>query len=388
MIQDFGHFTAYGNEQVELAIRQQIFRISEALRAELMGLRCSAILLLGGYGKGEGGVVTVDGEQRPHNNLDFLVILEHARRGQKRQYIRRAHERLRQIKTDADLGVDLTAMTESEFKQLETRLIWHDMVEGHKVIWGRRRIATALRCHTLDKVPAWDFRNLLVNRGSLLMINRVLLQQKPHDPEVRRAVIKHICKAIIGYGDAYLYFNGRYHWSYLEKRTRMQALDQAPAELKHLYDEAARFRLQPDYEPYLQRDLMAWNEEVIRKMQPVHLFCERTRLNSPDLEWDAYAERAVQADLVAVRSWQQILLRIKNLLLGESVLPVASPWLRLLGRALGLQGGVPIAFPLVAYTAKSSQGLRDQATRRYVRNWAEANDPNFVFVQQKYGFSL
>lgn len=388
MIQDFGRFTVYGNPQVEQSILQQVLRISSALRAELMGLRCSAILLLGGYGKGEGGVQTIDGVQQPHNNLDFLIVLQDARRRDKQQYLARAHEHLRQIKTSSDLGVDLTVLTEPEFNHLETRLIWHDMVEGHKVIWGRRHVAEALRRHRLDAVPAWDFRNLLVNRGSLLMINRVLLEQKADHPEVRRAVIKHICKAIIGYGDAFLYFHNQYHWSYVEKRNRMQQLDAASPELKALYEEAAAFRLQPDYSRYLDRDLVEWNEAVIRKLQSVHLFCERVRLQQPDLEWDNYAERALHSDLKDVHSVRQILSRIKNLLLGESVLPVTGPWQRLLARTLGLHGGVPIAFPLVAYPAETTNPQRDLATRGYVRKWAQANDPNFVFVQQKYGFSL
>jgi len=388
MIQDFGRFTVYGNEQVEQLIQEQVVRISSALRAELMGLRCSAILLLGGYGKGEGGVVTVDGVQQPHNNLDFLIVLQDARGRDKDGYLDRAHQHLRQIKSASDLGVDLTVLTEQEFSNLETRLIWHDMVEGHKVIWGRRHVADALKRHRLDAVPAWDIRNLLVNRGSLLMINRVLLDQKPDDGEVRRAVVKHICKAIVGYGDAFLYFHNQYHWSYVEKRKRMQQLDAASPELKALYEEAAAFRLQPDYGRYLDRDLAEWNESVIRKLQPVHLFCERIRLQQPDLEWDNYAQRALQADLKNVQSFREILRRIRNLLLGESVLPVSGPWQQLLSRALGLHGGVPIAFPLVAYPARVSTRQRGIDTRGYVRKWAQANDPNFVFVQQKYGFSL
>ena len=42
----------------------------------------NSIILIGGYGRGEGGVMEIDGEPHPHNNLDFQIILNKPRIGE------------------------------------------------------------------------------------------------------------------------------------------------------------------------------------------------------------------------------------------------------------------------------------------------------------------
>ena len=67
-------FTARGGPEVEARIRGAVSEAADVMRAVLRPEEYRAVVLLGGYGRGEGGVELRDGEERPHNNLDFLVI--------------------------------------------------------------------------------------------------------------------------------------------------------------------------------------------------------------------------------------------------------------------------------------------------------------------------
>ena len=54
-----------------------------------------------------------------------------------------------------------------------------------------------------------------------------------------------------------LFFLGEYHWSYLERRKRIQKREDISKKFRDLYDEAIKFRLRPNYEDYNSKDLVS-----------------------------------------------------------------------------------------------------------------------------------
>ena len=68
-------YTVYGSEELEKKIDSLMELISDRV-VETVGRRDLAALVLGGgYGRGEGGVLTDDkGEMRLYNDFDFFVI--------------------------------------------------------------------------------------------------------------------------------------------------------------------------------------------------------------------------------------------------------------------------------------------------------------------------
>jgi hypothetical protein len=94
----------------------------------------------------------------------------------------------------------------------------------------------------------------MVNCGTLLLINDLLLEDEVSSLERRRTIIRHVMKGIIGYGDALFYVLGAYHWSYQERQRRMRKQVSVPESFRHLYDEAMEFRFQPSYVKYLEHD--------------------------------------------------------------------------------------------------------------------------------------
>ncbi len=65
MTHDWGRFTARGGAGIEEAIRDAVEDVSTVLEKTLRPEEYRAVVLLGGYGRGEGGVESVDGRERP-----------------------------------------------------------------------------------------------------------------------------------------------------------------------------------------------------------------------------------------------------------------------------------------------------------------------------------
>jgi hypothetical protein len=74
-------YTARGGAEVEARIRVLIGEVGEAVTAAVEPRHLRALLLIGGYGRGEGGVEVREGVEHPHNNLDFLLVTRGVRRG-------------------------------------------------------------------------------------------------------------------------------------------------------------------------------------------------------------------------------------------------------------------------------------------------------------------
>ena len=106
-----------------------------------------------------------------------------------------------------------------------------------------------------------------------------------------RIRLRHTTKAVIGYGDALLYAHGDYHWSYAEKRRRMQSLEAVSEPFRKLYDRAAEIRFSP---PETIDEEFCWlSHEALGLLEAVHLEFEPSRLATTMHDWDDYLETAL-----------------------------------------------------------------------------------------------
>lgn len=397
----WGRFTAHGSQQVEQAIADIVGRIAEAAQRVLHGTPFRALILFGGYGRGEGGCELDANGERPHNDLDFLLITPGP--PERGNGLKAALDgEIRPIGREFGIEVELGTISERSLRRAPCRVMWYEMRFGHKTILGDAGFVPALRHFAVEKIPPSDVRNLLVNRGSLLLINELLLERGGSSLQDRRTVVRHGMKAVIGYGDALLFFHGQYHWSYLEKQRRMRALTGVSPEVRALYEAATDFRFAPRYADYVDRDLGAWNTELLEKLQPVHLECESMRLGRTLAGWRAYADTALSRvpferafDLrVAAR-------KARNLLAAPALRMTSGVMGRLGVRMAGPEGVLPIVFPLVAYSAAGSaqaahagavlgvaEGSRPALIRAYLGQWGLYGDPNFPQIHDDFTMAL
>lgn len=399
--ENWGRFTARGGVEVEQRLTRLVREVAEQIAAVAPPDSYKAVLLIGGYGRGEGGVERRDGQELPHNNLDFLMLAQNQNAEQRAKLKQAVDARLRPIAEREGLGLDFGIVPVDTLRHSPCLVMWYDMRFGHKTILGDASFVPSLTQFDVQYIEPADVRNLLVNRGTLFVINQMLLERAELDEQARRTIVKHAVKGIIGYGDALLFSLGQYHWSYQEKQRRMRASKHVPEAFRSLYDQALEFRFSPDYARYPGEDLRAWSASLPSQLAPVHLRFEAFRLRDPKLRWQGYHERALSFALwESPSSWRAWARKLRNLLRTPAA-PPASWACRLGFRVSGMRGVLPILFPMVLYDLDDAEyraftrralaapdASQANLRRAYLRAWGEYGDINFASVLDKLGISL
>lgn len=393
-------FTARGGPGVEARIARDMEEITEALRRALPSGSYRSVVLMGGYGRGEGGVAEVDGEERPHNNYDFLIVARRSSDAPKLQ--RSADEALAPLVRRLDMGMDVGAIGEGALRRSPCRVMWYDLRFGHRPLLGDPHLVESMRRFRVERIEPWDVRNLLVNRGTLLVINDLLLERGELDDAARRAALRHTVKAIIGYGDAALFCRGAYHWSYEERQRRMRARRDVPEALRALYDEAMETRFRPRPGAWADRDLGAWARELRPSLAGAHLEVEAWRLRRPGLAWRDYPTAAFRHALRDGTGNARTLARRAMAVRGGTPPEALTDRAARMGyRTTPPTDRLALLFPAVAYgleepdferlarqalgaTGPSPLGL----ARAYLRAWAVHGDPNFSSTVSRLGIDL
>lgn len=402
MKDNWGRFTVRGSAELESRMGAMMVEIRERCAPLLPPDMCRSMVLFGGYGKGEGGVEIVDGVERPHNNLDFLIILQPGCRQDPAGIKARVGEAMEPLSRNHGLAFDLSVISASKLRTAPSLVMWYDMRYGHKCVLGDGDFLPSQTHFSAERVPAWDAWTLLINRGTLLIINKYFDDRRPPGFDARKLLVRHAMKAIIGCGDALLYFLGAYHWSYQEKQRRMRGQSDVSPHFRALYDEAVEFRFQPHYEDYLERDLYAWTDEILEQFEPLHLQCESSRLGCLLRGWTDYPAaaltHAVYEDFLSWRSWAK---KFYNAARYRAASPGGSVFSRLGYQFMGPKGRMLAAYPAVAYNvnapalshmAASTLGARSEEPaelrRAYLAQWNQCGDSNFAGLLRSANLTL
>jgi hypothetical protein len=343
------------------------------------------------------------GIEHPHNNYDLMVVTRGLSGFRQADVKRRAHAAVAPLAVRYDVGMDVGTVSTLELRRSPCLVMWYDMRFGHKTLLGDPSFVPGLTRFSLERIEPHDVRNLLVNRATLLLINELLLESSRLGEAERRTIVKHTVKAIIGYGDALLFFLGDYHWSYVKKRARMRLRSDVSDEFRSLYDEAMEFRFRPRYGRYLDRDLSALNARLLQTLAPIHLRCEALRLDRPALEWESYLEAALPRALGALARRPLRAARSATRVVGAAASILRGPR-KGLGAQLSIlpeRDRLPLFFPAIAY-AGSAEGARRVVAgvlgadpdvagalrNAYLRAWGAHGDVNFVNLLHKLGLAL
>jgi hypothetical protein len=404
MRKSWGRFTVRGTKKVESLITGQMETVEKRSRRALDTYPVEAVLLLGGYGRGEGGVEIVSGEEKPHNNFDFLIITTSLSKERTVELQNTARQLFDSLARELGIGIDFAISTDRKLAYSPCLVMWYDMRFGHKVIIGPDDYMARYTHFKLENILSSDALALLVNRGTLFVINQVMIEQNPVlTKDLRRVFTKHMIKAIIGYGDSLLYFLGDYNWSYEEKGRRMAKRNDINDEFKAIYLDAIDFRFAPRYSDYEDRDPEQWLADTLALCEDVHMRCERIRLNDETITWEKYLSpflrRSLSDNFLSPRSW------IRKVLNSVKVPSMASAGLSIMDR-IGYRAGGPrgillASFPAVVYPGVSksvrqvsAQFLQAQSSETkelsegYLRWWAKAGDSNFLRGLTKMGIEI
>jgi hypothetical protein len=384
-VSPLGRLTARGSAHAEALAAEAVSRVTRTVDGALERAWYDAVVLIGGYGRSEGGIERRGGDERLHNNLDVLVI---SRPGAPADLKRRVDDALAPIRAGLGVGVDVGIVTRRSLERAPCLVMWLDMRRGHKTLLGDASVVPGLKRFSESRLLPWDVDLLVVNRASLFVLSELILATGRHDATARRTVIKHAYKGIVGYGDGLLFTLGQYDSSYERKAERVRKHPEIPRGLAALYEEAIQFRFQPDYSAFDGRDLGAWHRDVLATLAPVHRDYLSRRI-ARRLSWrdvpGAVAECAAFGDDRSPRGLARRLVRAVRTT-GKTT---GLSWPAALAlRGAGDRGPLAVALPAVLFDPDPS--LRDVAgsllgapgadlvtlRRAYAAAWSRHGDAN------------
>jgi hypothetical protein len=220
-------FTIDGDDQLERHLAQTCAKIMAGLRGLLPEHKLEAVLLGGGYGRGEGGVLLTAGGHRPYNDLEFYVCLRGNRHWNERLYHRRL-EILGEILTpQAGVELEFKIFSLAELARCPVTMFTYDLFSGHRWLFGHEGLLSRCQHHgAADKLPGFEATRLLMNRCTGLLLARERLGRSPlrFTPADADFVRRNIAKVELALGDAVLTAHGQYHWSCRERHARLLQL--------------------------------------------------------------------------------------------------------------------------------------------------------------------
>ncbi|MHB9139042.1 MAG: hypothetical protein ACYC4Q_06540 [Victivallaceae bacterium] len=242
-------YTVYGSEELEKKI-DSLMELIAIRVVEIVGRHDLAALVLGGgYGRGEGGVLTDEkGEMRLYNDFDFFVITDNVSSSRRRAVNRQLRNLSTELSAVAGIDVDFgPAKNASGLSSIEFTMMWQELKHGHKVVYGPANILEALPDFDLNNMPHEELAKLMLNRGTGLLLARQRMRKTDLKDDDVDFIARNIWKAVMACGDAYLALHNTFSYSYRRRSELFDAFKADPeiSGFYPLYKTAIEFKLKP-----------------------------------------------------------------------------------------------------------------------------------------------
>ncbi|MEO7299992.1 MAG: hypothetical protein ABI042_15605 [Verrucomicrobiota bacterium] len=241
-------FTINGSNALEDHLRQSCEKIAQAVLEIIPREKIEALLLGGGYGRGQGGVLKTNSGDQPYNDLEFYLCLRGSTLLNQKNYGGALHHLGERLSPTAGLEVEFKITSLKKILQIPPTMFSYDLAWGHRSLIG----ATEFFSTQPDarKIPLSEATRLLMNRCTGLLFAREHLQRKPFTPDDADFVGRNHAKAQLGFGDAFLTANGQYHWDVRERNKRLATLKENISlpwldEIRQQHNAGVEFKFHP-----------------------------------------------------------------------------------------------------------------------------------------------
>jgi len=222
-------FTIDGSESLEKGLAGLCLDISQAVQRIVPGPKLEALVLAGGYGRGEGGVWRSSEEDQPYNDIEFYVFIAGNPFLNERQYRAPLEELAHELTPRAGVHVEFKIESIRKLRTGPVSMFSYDLVSAHRLICGSEQIfAGCGHHHDAANIPISEGTRLLLNRCTGLLLARELLEGETLSAEQSDFVARNLAKAKLAIGDAVLAGLHRYHWSCRERHARILELADSP----------------------------------------------------------------------------------------------------------------------------------------------------------------
>ena len=302
-------FTIDGSAALEQHLADTCELVRKSVQSLVPASKLEAILLGGGYGRGEGGVLKTSSGDKPYNDLEFYIFVRGSAILAERKYRHILHEMGERLSPDAGLEVEFKVLTLKKLRNSPPSMFYYDLVEGHRWQLGSDALLAGCGQHRVAaNIPLHEATRLLMNRCSGLLYSSVRLAQSDFGGIEADFVRRNLAKAQLAFGDVLLAANGQYHWSCRERHTRfvnMSGPENLPmAEIIRHHAIGVEFKLHPTHSTESREILEARHAELSEIGKKLWLWLEAKRLGKefPAPRDYAYTETDLCPETTAPRN--------------------------------------------------------------------------------------
>jgi len=250
-------FTLDGSDELERHLDGTCRLILAEVQAVIPRRKFLALVLGGGYGRGEGGVLHTAHGDRPYNDLEFYVFVSGNRLWNERMYGSALCSLAKRLSPEAGLHLEFKIDSLGQMRRNPISLFTYDLIAGHRALLGENVFNGCEHHLQAGSIPVSEASRLLFNRCTGLLLVRELLHESSRSgshtsasPDEADFMGRNLAKAQLCLGDALLVALGQYHWSCRERERRLASLaplEEAPwfEQVRAQHREGVRFKLHP-----------------------------------------------------------------------------------------------------------------------------------------------
>jgi hypothetical protein len=310
-------FTIDGSDALEHRLDSLCREVAQGVARIVPASKLEGLVLGGGYGRGEGGVLNTNFGDEPYNDLEFYVFLRGNRLLNERRYRAALDHLAEQLSLDAGIHVEFKCDSIRRLNQNPVSMFTYDLVAGHRVISGKEDLFQDCQ-HHLDAadIPLSEATRLLFNRCTGLLLVREKLAQQSITPQDADFIGRNLAKAQLALGDAILAVYAKYHWSCEERNRRLMLLSffEPPpnfCEIKTHHEAGVAFKLHPRRSFGAAEEFESLHRELSRLSSDLWFWLESIRLQEPFFtprDYSLYRSNKCPES----RPWRNYLLNLKT----------------------------------------------------------------------------
>lgn len=242
-------YTKLNCQQLDQRIDQDLSYICEKLEALPEFDDVISIILVGGYGRGEGSIWYNGDSPLPYNDYDIILITTDTRNIFKQRKFKKTLQNLSSLlEKKIGIAVDLMSIGVGKLSNAAPTLFNTEMKLGHKVLYGPPQSLFTMPLLDYSSLPEIEGLRLLMNRAMLL-----ILLEDDLDDSYRR--LRYIHKNHLAFGDALLILMHKNQLFYSDKSKVLQEIagSYCPQEFSDLfswYKHAVNFKVYGKKEEY------------------------------------------------------------------------------------------------------------------------------------------
>lgn len=291
-------FTIDGSDALEMELSGLCERARAAILEIIPARKVKALLLGGGYGRGEGGVLKTPAGDKPYNDLEFYILHTGSDLFAEKLYASKIHHVAEELTALAGIEVEFKLLSLQKLQGSPVTMFYYDLVAGHRLVHGTDTWLIGCDQHrAAHRIPLYEATRLLMNRCSGLLYSEEKLGRGGFTNEDSDFVGRNLAKAKLALGDVYLAMRGQYHSSCRERHKRLRKLEEEDAQHLRttvpLHAQGVDFKLHPVRTACSAAELRAELESIKTIARQLWLTIESRRLSHPFPDVRAYSFHAL-----------------------------------------------------------------------------------------------